>query len=560
MLTVSTAQAQLIVEDFDSQTTGSPPAWRWWNNGSNGTILVNETTYRGSSGRSVEISRTAFENKVFGFGRNFSPIDGLAELTYYFRVESTDEEILTAIGGNNARREIAWWVGVGGTVGNAIGTHSHSGGWNHVMDVTADTWYGVTLQVDPASFTYDITVWEDGNPANAVTETGIPFRDGSAVEIIDQIQFGNLIDEGATSTASAFIDDVAFIASRVLKDDFESGNTGMWSSSTRPRTAVTTCYQTVVTDAYLANDLNCDTGAFESVGVELGTSNIVLDLNGHTISGHPIGLGVQAMNLEGVTIKNGIITDFVVGVDLHQTDLATVQNVKIGNLVQDDPDEFVAGMRITQSQDIMVRNSFVEFLPVVHKEALVLASSDVKVDNIEVKYGSVGVNISGDPGIGNIGSRASVLNSRFVDLNTIGGILVQWARTSRIAGNEFTRCGSGVVTDNHGPGGITDITIEGNIMYDNYLGVQFMGSSDSYVLNNVIRGGHMGVLMDSIMGCPPDDHQEGCYYATNNLISGNHVTGAFRDLWHHPYATGNTWLNNTCQYWEGAEIEPCIAP
>jgi hypothetical protein len=70
----------------------------------------------------------------------------------------------------------------------------------------------------------------------------------------------------------------------------------------------------------------------------------------------------------------------------------------------------------------------------------------------------------------------------------------------------------------------------------------------------------MGVLMDSIMGCPPDDHQEGCYYATNNLISGNHVTGAFRDLWHHPYATGNTWLNNTCQYWEGAEIEPCIAP
>ena len=75
-----------------------------------------------------------------------------------------------------------------------------------------------------------------------------------------------------------------------------------------------------------------------------------------------------------------------------------------------------------------------------------------------------------------------------------------------------------------------------------------------------MRRGHIGVLMDSIMGGPEDTHQPGCYYATDNVISGNHVTGFYRDLYHHPYATGNTWTDNICEYWEGTEIPPCIAP
>jgi len=116
------ADAQLIVDGFDDQTTGSPPAWLWWNNGSSGTILVNETTYRGLSGKSVEFFRTTFDGYGFGFGRNFPPIDGPAELTYHFRVGSTTEEVLTAVGGNNAGHQVAWWVGVGGSLGNAIGT------------------------------------------------------------------------------------------------------------------------------------------------------------------------------------------------------------------------------------------------------------------------------------------------------------------------------------------------------------------------------------------------------------------------------------------------------
>ena len=563
-LAAGLANAQLIVEDFDSQNTGSPPAWLWWNNGSTGTILVNETTFRGSSGKSVELLRTAFDSygRGFGFGRNFPPIDGPAKLTFFFRAGSTTDEVLTAIGGNNAGHQVAWWVGVGGAVGNAIGTHSHSGGWNHVMDVAADTWYGVTIGINPATFTYDITVWEDGFFGNTATETGIPFRDGSDVKVIDQIQFGNFSDAVAGPAGSAFVDDVEFIGTRVLNDDFESGNTGSWSWSTRPRTAVTTCYQTVTTDAYLANDLNCDSLELEAVPVELGASNIFFDLNGHTIKhtipDQAVGIGVRAMNVDGVTVKNGIIQDFLVGMDIVYSDLATVRDLKLSNLVEDDPEEFLPGLRITESQNVLVRDCFIEFLPVVHKEAIVTPDSVLTVDNIEVKDASVGVNISGNEHISN-GTVATVINSRFVRVN-LGGILVQITEDSLVAHNEFDSCEEAIHADNMWDGRITGLIIQDNSMHGGFIGVHFMGIDDSYVLDNVIRDNWRGITLQSNMECLNIPNEPGCFYSNGNLVSGNQVSNNFLDLHHRDLSTGNTWTDNTCQTKEGAEIPPCIPP
>jgi len=556
VLAVGVADAQLIVENFDSEITGSPPAWLWWNNGSSGTTLVDTSTYRGSSGKSVEIVRSVFDGNGFGFGRNFPPIDGPAELTYYFLAGSTDEEVLTVLGGNNADGQVAWWVSVGGSAGNAIGTYSDSGGWIHVMDVVPDTWYGVRLEIDPATFTYDITVWEDANPANTATETGIAFRDGSAADTIDQILFGNFIDSVTSSTDYAFIDDINFVAPTVLEDGFESANTGSWSSSTRPLATVATCYQTITTDAILANDLVCDTGAFESVAIEFGASNITLDLNGHVISGHPLGIGIRAMNVEGVTIQNGTIQDFLVGMDIVYTGVATVKNLKIGNMVEDDPDNFVPGLRITRGQDVL----FFEFLPVAHKEAIVLATSEVTIDNIEVKDASVGVNISSDGNQENIGSTASVINSRFVGV-TIAGVLVQVTENSRVADNEFTSNEMGVLADAVTFGRITGLTIEENSIHDGYNGIVFLGITESSILNNIIlNNGWRGILLESNMDCLWGITGPQCFYSTANVVADNEVTGNFLDLYHRDLAVGNTWEDNTCQTKEGADIPACTAP
>jgi len=561
-LAVGIADAQLIVEDFDSEATGSPPAWLWWDNGSSGTILVDDSTYRGSSGKSVELVRTTFDGNGFGFGRNFPPIDGPAELTFYFSVGATDDQVLTVIGGNNANHEVAWWVGVGGPAGDAIGTHSASGGWNHVMDVAADTWYGVKLEIDPAAFTYNITVWEDDNPSTTATESSIPFRNGSDADHIDQIQFGNFNEAVSGPAASAFVDDVEFIGARVLNDDFESGNTGSWSNSTRPLTAVTSCYQTITTDAYLANDLNCDSLELEAVPVELGASNIFFDLNGHTIShtipDQAVGIGVRAMNVDGVTVKNGTIQDFLVGMDVVYSSLATVRDLKISNMVEDDPEEFLPGLRISESQNVLVRDSFIEFLPVVHKEAIVAADAEVIIDNVEVKDASVGVNISGNEHISN-GTVGTVINSRFVRVN-IGGILVQITDNSRIANNEFDGNEVGVYCDSMWEDRITGLTIEDNSMHDGYIGVQFLGTDDSSILGNVMRDNWRGITLESNMECLHSPHGPECFYSTGNLVANNKATGNFLDLHHRDLATGNTWTNNACQTKDGAEIPSCTGP
>ncbi len=444
----------------------------------------------------------------------------------------------------------------------SIGTHSVAGGWNHLMDVAADTWYGVTLEIDPSTFTYDITVWEDDNPANTATEIGVVFRDGSAADHIDQIQFGNFSDSVSGPADSAFIDDVTFVGPRVLNDDFESGNTGSWSSSTRPLTAVTSCYQTITTDAYLANDLNCDSLELEAVPVEFGASNIFFDLNGHTIShtipDQAVGIGVRAMNVDGVTVKNGTIQDFLVGMGIVYSNLATVKDLKISNMVEDDPEEFLPGLRITQSQNVLVRDSFIEFLPVVHKEAIVAADAEVIIDNVEVKDASVGVNISGNEHISN-GTVATVINSRFVRVN-IGGILVQITDNSRIAENEFDRNEMGIMADCVKSERITGLTIEGNFVHNGHIGVHFMGNTNSNILNNVIRNVWRGIYLDTQMGCPETGFDPGCLYATGNTVSGNEATNNFIDLYHHEYALGNTWTNNTCQTKDGAEIPACTGP
>jgi len=561
---IGAAEAQLIHDDFDSQTTGSPPAWLWWDNGASGTILVNETVYRGASGKSVELVRTTFDGNNFGFGRNFPPIEEPTELTYFFRVGDTANEVLTAVGGNNADGQVAWWIGVGGAAGNAVATHTVAGGWNHVMDVVSDTWYGVTLEIDPSGHTYDITVWEDENPGNSATEIGIPFRDGSAVKVVDQFQFGNFMDGISGPAAPAFIDDVEFIGTRILEDGFESGNTGSWSASTRPLTAVSSCYQTITTDAYLANDLYCDALGLEDVVVEFGASNIFFDLNGHTIKhilpDHAVGIGVRAMNVEGVTVQNGIIQDLLSGLDIVFSDVATVRNLKISNMVEDDPDKFLPGIRVTESTNVLVRDTFIEFLPVAHKEAIVTPDSVLTIDNIEVKDGSVGVNISGNEGISN-GTVATVINSRFVRVN-IAGILVQITDNSLIADNEFDDNEYGISCDSMTVRRVTGLSIEDCSFHDCSDGIQFLAVEDSSILGNYLHDNGGGIILESNMECLDDPPPPGvdCFYSTGNLVSENVAIENFLDLRHDVNATGNTWIDNICQTKEGDEIPPCTAP
>lgn len=224
------AEAQLIVESFDSHTTGSPPPSPWWYWGTSGTILVDDTVYHGVSGKSAEFNRVSFDYQPFTAGRYLDPpLEGQGEMSYAFRLGGgSDREVLCVFGHNIDNNAVAWWVTHGGWFGNAVATYSETQGWTHVMDVSSDIWYGVHLDIDVDSHSYDITVWEEANSTNTATVMDVDFRNLLLANPVDDIQVGDFYASFSDSR-TAHLDDLRLVGPRVFVDDFESGDTGAWS-------------------------------------------------------------------------------------------------------------------------------------------------------------------------------------------------------------------------------------------------------------------------------------------------------------------------------------------
>jgi Right handed beta helix region len=93
-------------------------------------------------------------------------------------------------------------------------------------------------------------------------------------------------------------------------------------------TPITACGQTVTTNAFLAQDLDC-----AWTGIVVGATGITIDLNGHVLKGDH-SLGYDGIDDDGydVTIKNGVIRNFDDGVFIP-SGAGGVANVSISNVV-----------------------------------------------------------------------------------------------------------------------------------------------------------------------------------------------------------------------------------
>ena len=317
----------------------------------------------------------------------------------------------------------------------------------------------------------------------------------------------------------------------------------------------------ITEDLTLVEDFTCPPGV--RYAIKIGAPNVTLDLGGHVISSHvsgDFGFGVAAENVEGITIRNGTLEGFLYAIDLINTDNSTIDNLTISNLDIVDPDSFLIGINISGSQDLVVRDSEIEFPPVLHKEAIVAYFSDITINNIEVSGGAVGVNFS------NVNSsdpedddrvNGAVTNSRFYDM-TIAGILVSRTNSMQINNNIFNKNEIGIAAT-HTPfyGAVSGLRIDGNDIHDCIsFGIRLNGAIESNISNNSVKNnGNYGISLEPREFASGGSGQD-FFISTGNLITDNEVIGHHFDLYHHETCIGNTWEGNTYATKQGAEIPP----
>jgi parallel beta-helix repeat protein len=119
------------------------------------------------------------------------------------------------------------------------------------------------------------------------------------------------------------------------------------SSKTQKLTTVT-CGETVTTSVVLAGDLRCSPG---QLGLVIGASGITINLNGHTISQSGDAFGVYDSGYKGVTVENGTIRNFGIGLHLDSADGSHLQNLHMAynsNL----------GVEIVRSSNVIVTGNY----------------------------------------------------------------------------------------------------------------------------------------------------------------------------------------------------------
>jgi parallel beta-helix repeat protein len=237
------------------------------------------------------------------------------------------------------------------------------------------------------------------------------------------------------------------------------------------------CGDTITTDTTLERDL---TGC-PSNGIVIGADGITLDLNGHTIAGdgkpvrrcprrQPCDLGVFNERHDGVTVRNGSLRGFAVGV--------LVGGVRGNRLVElsSSRNRFF-GYVIADSSRTTIRDSSGNDNPAPDGDGLgVFASHDLRiVGNSFRRNGQIGIHIE-DSTRNLVKGNAFVRNGDF-------GILMEADRT-QLRGNRFVR--DGVAAIQVGPASWN--VIAGNRIHGSGEGIGIEKGRGNVVARNVVVG------------------------------------------------------------------------
>ncbi len=167
------------------------------------------------------------------------------------------------------------------------------------------------------------------------------------------------------------------------------------------------CGDSVIRNVTLKKDLDCSSYAF---ALSVFSDNVTIDLNGHTLSGSPTTRGIQIVNFDGLTVKNGAIRGFSMAVNTSRSDHLKVHDVTFyetgaavivnnGNNAKIERNKFISSSSndisikaltngLSAKNNIVANNEF--FQGSIHAVQLCgkTATNNVILDNLVWKSGS----------------------------------------------------------------------------------------------------------------------------------------------------------------------------
>jgi Ca2+-binding RTX toxin-like protein len=176
-------------------------------------------------------------------------------------------------------------------------------------------------------------------------------------------------------------------------------------------------------------------GAGAGAAITIGADNVVIDLNGHRISGSGLAgsfaSGIEATNRSNITIRNGTIDGFFYGVELTDTTANTVRygdhlvsNLFVSNctfrgIVVMGPDNVVQGCRINDIQGTTVyANAFAAGIESFGPRARLVNNTITEIYARDLGEG-LGISVSNN-GVGTIVSGNTIRNSAFDEFRSFG--------------------------------------------------------------------------------------------------------------------------------------------
>jgi parallel beta-helix repeat protein len=301
------------------------------------------------------------------------------------------------------------------------------------------------------------------------------------------------------------------------------------------QTKISKCPYTITAPGkYLVQkNLSCS-----GTAITVAASNVDLDLGGHTLSGSGVGSGVFSQGQSSVTIHDGAVQGFFIGVELRHTLNGSVSNVTASQNTAQGISGRDGTVGLTVTGCTATQNGF----------GIVLdgdSRSNTVVGSTASSNAQHGVYVTG-------GAFANTIRDNTAGQNGFWGIAIDGGGGNTISGN---------TTNLNGDRGITLYT-NGNRVESNTCdrngngGIDVAGNSqDNRVLRNSATGnGHGGIRLydQTSRNTIQDNTISGSFIGiwlangiSQNTLQGNTANLNVRGIWLFDGAGGNTILSNT---------------